>query len=190
MTVFRALSLAVLLAAAVAAPAAAAARIEIVNADFESGKPGNDGPHGWSTAQHTGPLSYDFALDSGEKKSGTQSLRVTNIGPEPFGSLIQSIPAAGLGGKKLRLTAWVKVSGIPEEGKRTGAVLSLTALRGSAVLASEAMRRRELRGSADWTRHSIELAIPAGAARIDFGAVLQGTGKMWVDDFTLETVEP
>ncbi len=136
MTVLRALSLAMLLAAPAAA---AAAGIEIVNADFESGKPGIDGPHGWSTAQHTGPLSYDFALDSGEKKSGTQSLRITNIGPEPYGSLIQSIPATGLGGKKLRLTAWVKISGIPEEGKRTGAVLSLTALRGSAVLASEAM---------------------------------------------------
>ncbi|MFO1283721.1 MAG: hypothetical protein U1F51_14885 [Burkholderiales bacterium] len=184
------LRLAPIVVAVLAPVLAVAAPVPIVNADFESTKAGASGLDGWSTYQHTGPESYDFALDSGEKKDGTQSLRIANIGPEPFGALKQTISAAGLTGKKLKLSAWVKTSAIPDAGKRGGAALTLTALRGSAVVATETMRKRELRGTTDWTRHSIELSIPPNAVTIDFGATLLGPGKMWVDGFALETVEP
>jgi hypothetical protein len=192
MPVTTSLRLAPLAAAALAPIVAVAAPVPIVNPDFESTKAGASGLDGWSTYQHTGPESYDFALDSGEKKDGTQSLRIANIGPEPFGSLKQTISATGLTGKTLKLSAWVKTSAIPEPGKRGsgGAALTLTALRGSAVVATETMRKRELRGTADWTRHSIELSIPPNAVSIDFGATLLGPGRVWVDGFALETVDP
>lgn len=174
-----------------AAPAAKATRIPLVNPGFESIKPGRDGaPEGWMASQHTGEVSYDFALDSGVKKTGTQSLRITNIGPEPFGIVSQTLPATALGGRTVRLTSWVKTEKIPEGGRRNGATLLIIAKRGSQVVASESMRKREIQGTSDWTKRSIELAVPARSTELEVGVSLQGGGKVWLDDFELEVLDP
>ena len=174
-----------------AAPAAKATKLPLVNPGFESTKPGRDGaPEGWMASQHTGEVSYDFALDSGVKKTGTQSLRITNIGPEPFGIVSQTLPATALGGRTVRLSAWVKAEKIPEGGRRNGATMLIIAKRGSQVVASEAMRKREIQGTSDWTKRSIELAVPARSTELEVGISLQGGGKVWVDDYELEVLDP
>ena len=186
-------SLAILLAlaaGAVEAPAAAAAAIPLVNPGFESKRPGDGGhPEGWSAIQHAGSESYDFALDSGQKRGGTQSVRIKRIGPEPYGTIMQVIDVSRYAGKTVRLSAWIRTDGIPEAG-RGGAGLVLTAMRGSSILAYEFMKKARLRGTGDWKRVSIDLALPARATRLEAGATLEGDGTAWVDDFELETVEP
>lgn len=184
-----------MLAAFLASDAGAAkvAKVAIVNPGFESTKPGvNGNPEGWATFQHAGPVSYDFVLDSGEKKSGTQSLRIHKFGPEVYGSATQVVPAGAMAGKKVRLSAWVRTKDIPSgrEVRGAGAALVLVAVQGSAILESEMMRGSKLRGTTPWTRHTIELAIPARATGVEVGAMLQGGGTAWIDDLELEIVEP
>ena len=65
----------------------------------------------------------------------------------------------------------------------------LIALRGTSILESEMMTRDQMRGTTPWTRDSIELAIPARATDVEIGAMLQGVGTMWIDDFELEVVD-
>lgn len=171
----------------------------IVNPGFESTKPGvNGNPEGWATFQHAGPVSFDFSLDSGEKKSGTQSLRIKRIGPEVYGSATQVVPAGAMAGKTVRLSAWVRTEAErPADGKGgeapksrgPGAGLMLIAVRGSSILESDLMNKRQIRGTTPWTRYSIELAIPARATGVEIGAMLQGTGTVWIDDFELEVVK-
>jgi hypothetical protein len=60
----------------------------------------------------------------------------------------------------VRLSAWVRTDGIPESG-RGGAGPVLTAMRVSSIIAHEFMKKARLRGTGDWKRVSIELALPA-----------------------------
>jgi len=177
-----------LIGAACVAPAHAAP-VPLVNPGFESTRPGEGGsPEGWVAIQHAGEESYDFVLDSGQKKSGTQSMRIKRFGREPYGTITQVLPGSALAGRTVRLSAWIRTEDVPQ-GRRTGAGLVLMALRGSAFLAHEFMQKRRAQGSTDWTRYSIELALPPGTNRLEAGATLEGGGTMWVDDFELEVLD-
>src|SRR6187200_709348 len=154
--------------------AALAAPVALVNPGFESKNPGEGGnPEGWVAIQHAGAESYDFALDSGQKHSGTQSMRIKKIGPEPYGTISQVLDGGRYAGKTVRLSGWIRTEAVPD-GRNTGAALVLMALRGTS----------------DWTRYTIELKVPPTANRLELGATLEGAGTVWVDDFELEIVEP
>jgi len=197
----RLISLAVTMLAAFLACDALAAKVAVVNPGFESTKPGvNGNPEGWATFQHAGPVSFDFSLDSGVKKSGTQSLRIKRIGPEVYGSATQVVPVGDMAGKTVRLAGWIRTEaeparpaddkgGEPPKGRGPGAGLLLIAVRGSSILESELMKKRQIRGTTPWTRYSIELAIPARATGVEIGVMHQGTGTVWIDDFELEVVK-
>lgn len=181
--------LAAFLLVAVWSPAASATAIPLVNPGFESARPGLHGsPEGWTALQHAGEESYDFALDSGQRKSGTQSLRIKRIGPEPYGTISQVLGGAQYAGRTVRLSAWIRTKDVPD-GRRGGAGLVLMAMRDSAILAHEFMKRDRVRGTTDWKRVTIELALPPRTTRLEAGATLEGEGTLWVDDFVLEVVE-
>ena len=179
-----------LLAVLLAPLAAIAAPVALVNPGFESKKPGEGGnPEGWVAIQHAGEESYDFALDSGQKRSGTQSMRIKKIGPEPYGTITQVLDGRPYAGKKVKLSGWIRSDAIAE-GRGAGAGLVLMALRGSSFLAHEFMKQQRVRGTTDWTLYTIELKVPPATTRLELGAMLEGAGTVWVDDFQLEVVDP
>lgn len=179
----------VLVLLAVACPALAAP-IALVNPGFDSKEPGDgDSPKGWYSSQHTGSVSYDFALDSGRRKSGTHAMRIKNIGPEPWGTVAQVIPATAYAGKTVRLSAWVRTEGVPA-GRNNGVSLLLLAQRGGQLLAHVPSKGGRVQGDTDWARRTVELELPPATNRIEFGATLEGAGTAWVDGFELEVVEP
>ena len=166
-----------------------AAPVALVNPGFESKNPGEGGnPEGWVAIQHAGAESYDFALDSGQKRSGTQSMRIKQIGPEPYGTIAQVLDGGRYAGRTVRLSAWIRTESIPD-GRNTGAALVLTAMRGGAILAHDFMARDRVRGTTDWQRYTIQLRLPPATTRLELGAMLEGAGTLWVDDFELEIVE-
>ena len=179
-----------LLALLLAPIAALAAPVTLVNPGFESKKPGEGGnPEGWAAIQHAGTESYDFALDSGQKRSGTQSMRIKKIGPEPWGTMVQILDGRPYAGKTVRLSGWIRTDAIPE-GRNTGAGLVLMALRGGSFIANEDMKKKRVRGTTDWKQYTIELKLPPATTRLELGASLEGAGTMWIDDFQLEVVGP
>jgi beta-lactamase regulating signal transducer with metallopeptidase domain len=58
------------------------------------------------------------------------------------------------------------------------------------VVAQDAMIDRAIQTDAAWSRYSVVLDVPKDSAAITFGAWLAGTGKVSMDDFSLETVDP
>ena len=180
----------VALFAAAVALSSLAAPVVLVNPGFESKKPGEGGnPEGWVAIQHAGAESYDFVLDSGQKHSGTQSMRIKKIGPEPYGTITQILDGNRYAGKTVRLSGWIRTDAVPD-GRNTGAGLVLMALRGGSFVAHEFMKKARVRGTTDWARYTIELKVPPSANRLELGATLEGAGTVWVDDFELEVVEP
>ena len=168
------------------ASAADAAPVAIVNPGFESTKPGVRGdPEGWTAIQHAGPLSYTFKRDADVRHGDAASQRVDNVGPEPFGAVFQQLSAATLRGRTVRLTAWLRTRGVSGSGTGGGAVLTLQAMQGGALLAHEHMAATPVKGTTDWTRCEIALAIPRAADQVEIGAMLHGPGTMWLDDVEL-----
>lgn len=176
-------------AAAQAAPAAAAAPVAVplANAGFEALPPeaGSAFP-GWVTMQHAGEKSYEFSLDETVAIEGRRSLRIVNVGREPFGLVAQRLDAREVRGRRVRASAAMRLQGVAGRG----ASLNLRAERSGAIVAHEFMRDRRLRGDREWQRVVIEMAVPADASEVELSAVLQGTGTLWVDDVRLEVVGP
>lgn len=168
-----------------------AAAVPLVNAGFESTAPGRLGaPEGWSVVQHAGPLSYTFELDTQVRFGGERSLRVSNVGPEPFGAAYQIVTATPYRGKTLRFSAWLRTDGTVGNRYGSGAGLKLHSLRAGYLLDVAEMRRDAVHGTSDWTRYEITLKVPPEAEQIEAGIVLFGPGTAWLDDVALDVVEP
>jgi hypothetical protein len=172
------------------AAAAASTPVPLINAGFESTKPGMSGnPEGWVSIQHAGDLSYTFRLDEAVRHAGARSVRIDNVGPEPFGSIYQQLPAAAHRGKRLRFSAWLRTESVRGSATGGGGVLILQAMQNGAPLAWNHMKDTAVAGSTEWQRYQVALDIPATADRIEVGAMLHGPGKLWLDDAVLETID-
>jgi hypothetical protein len=161
--------------------------IVLVNPGFESTRPGMLGnPEGWFSIQHAGDLSYTFKLDTTTRHDGERSLRIDNVGPEPFGSIYQQVPALAHRGKRLRFSAWLRTEDARGSATGGGAVLMMQAMQAGAPLAWNHMKDAPVRGSTDWHRYQLELDVPAAADQVEVGAMLHGPGRLWIDDASLE----
>jgi hypothetical protein len=165
--------------------APATQRSMLVNPGFESDKPG-DTTHieGWYMYQHAGEPSYAFELDTDAKHGGTRSMRVDNIGSQPYGSIAQVLPGAAFAGKTVRFTGWLRARGVTGDG----AYLFVIAERGGSIAAHDFMPGNEVKGTRDWERYSVTLAIPPVTDLLRVGATLQGPGSIWFDDSSIEIV--
>jgi C-terminal processing protease CtpA/Prc len=52
----------------------------------------------------------------------------------------------------------------------------------SPALAFDNMANRPVKGTTEWTEYSIKLPVHPDARQLSFGALLVGSGKLWVDD--------
>lgn len=159
----------------------------LVNPGFESTKTGGRGdPEGWYSFQHAGDVSYRFAVDTADPHGGARSLRIDNVGPEPYGAVAQIVDAAPHRGTVARLSAWMRT----RDANDQGAVLTLLVLQDGATLAQNFMPDAPVKGSTGWTRYTITLPVAPGANRLEVGAMMRGRGSLWLDDVELEFVSP
>jgi hypothetical protein len=178
-------------AAVSAAPAPAAAApapgFALVNPGFESAKMTTRGePDGWFSFQHAGDVSYRFVVDTAEPRSGARSLRIENVGPEPYGAIAQIVDARPHAGKVARLSGWLRT----RDASGAGAGLTVLVSQGGATMAQNFMLDAAVKGTTGWTRYTITLPVTPGAERIEVGAMMQGKGALWLDDVELEFLAP
>jgi hypothetical protein len=171
--------------------AKALASIRLENPGFESTEPGRLGaPPGWWAVQHAGPESYRFTLDRTDPKSGKQSLRVENIGPEPFGTVYQYVDATAHRGRTLRFAAWVRTQDTKGNVYASGAGLHLQSQRAGGYPRDTAlMRKNAVAGTTGWTRYELSLVVAEDVTRVEVGLNLFGPGIAWIDDAALDVVE-
>jgi hypothetical protein len=167
----------------VAKPAAPAvtSSVSLTNPGFESTAPGrrNNDPEGWFSHQHAGEVSYKFALDSADPHGGARSLRIDNVGPEPYGAMAQRIDAQPYRGKTLRLSGWLRTR------DSANASLTIIVLANGVPLANNFMADAPVKGTTAWKRYTITLPVAANAEFIEVGAMMQGKGSLWLDDVEL-----
>ena len=165
--------------------------VPLANPGFESSAPGRLGaPDGWWGIQHAGVPSYTFTLDADAPRAGGRSLRIDNIGPEPFGTLYQVLPATALRGKTLRFSAWLKTRDASGNVYGSGAGLKLQSMRGGYIVDHAQMRMDSVAGTTDWARYEVHLKVAGTADQVEVGVTLFGPGTVWIDDVALDAVEP
>jgi hypothetical protein len=142
-------------------------------------------PGGWVLAGSK-PASYDAGTDKSVKRSGQASGFLKSKEPkiEGFGTLMQTIGPSRYAGKRLRLSAAVKVDQV---AAWAGLWLRIDG-NGSSPLAFDNMEERPIVGTADWKSYEVVLDVPKDAKAIAFGVLLSGTGRLWIDDVKLESV--
>ncbi len=125
-----------------------------------------------------GSNEYTVSIDSTHVKSGKYSARIEQNGKTNYKAISFGIPA-NYQGSKIKLTGFIKTEGVD-------AGYAGLWLRVDPQLGFDNMANRGIRKTTDWAEYEIEMDLQSNRAeRIVFGALLSGTGKMWVDDLKI-----
>lgn len=193
------IAVAALLASAMSVDPLAA---EATNLDFEDGVVG-EVPTGWHTPQVNDMSGYTVELVDQAAKTGKRSVMIARVGepssdadgPPPgggFGNVMQRIDAAPYRGKRVRFGGWVrtKVSRLPLPGPLGGGQAQAwfrVDRKGGTMGFFDNMDDRPIRAK-DWQQFEIVGDIAADAEQINFGLLLTGRGKAWLDSVSIEVV--
>ena len=122
---------------------------------------------GWVAIQHAGDESYDFALDSGQKRSGTQSMRIKKIGPEPRHDRAESPTPHPTRASWCDCRHGSGRTRSQRPRHRRGTRCPLCAAGRFSLTTS--WRGQRVRGTTDWQRYTIELKLPPATTRLELG---------------------
>ena len=102
-----------------------------------------------------------------------------------FGALVQVASAASFRGKRIELSGYIASVDAP-----AGASIWLRAdAATAATVAFDNSQVRGIRGTAEWTYQNIVVQIPQDAVALLYGAVLNGRGRLYADDFQFRVVD-
>lgn len=126
---------------------------------------------------------YILRSDVGEKFDGATSLQIKSPDRKAegsFGSAANTIPAV-YEGKEIELRGYLKLERV--ENGWAGLMLRIDGASG--MLQFDNMQKENISGTSDWKQYSVKLPYPKDAKKIHVGALLTGTGSMWMDNFEL-----
>lgn len=145
----------------------------------------NTVPNGWSI-QGTKPEGYEIRLDPGQKSKHGNSISLQSKGEsDGMATLMQVIKADDFRGKRVRFSGHIKGEGV----KSWAALWMRINNVAGTVSAFDNMEKRAFRGDGDWKKYVIVLDIPNDSSTISFGALLSGSGHMWVSGLDFQTVD-
>ena len=142
---------------------------------------------GWFLAGSK-PGSYKIGVDKSVYKTGNSSafLESTDKKIDGFGTLMQTCLADEYLGKRIKMTAYVKSNAVSDWA---GMWLRVDSKEQGKSLSFDNMQDRPIKGSKDWTLCEIILDVPQESATLNFGILLSGTGKVWLDKISFEVVD-
>ena len=146
----------------------------------------------------TAPKDFVVAADQRVLTTGTSSASIEAARPTSgWGTLYQFANAKDLRGKRIEFSADIRTAGVAlgasifvRADDAKGASVALDNMwfsygedrKGAAIL------NRSLSGDNEWTTEHVVLDIPSEASAISYGAILEGSGKVWIDNAHLEIV--
>lgn len=143
---------------------------------FEIEHPGGT-PGGWG-----GGPSGTLFVDDKVVHGGRWSARLERIGTsaEAFSAINKMLPM-DFAGHKIELRGFLRTENVSEF---VGLWLREDG-EGGASAAFDNMQGKAIKGTNEWAEYSIVLPVRPEARQLVFGALIVGTGKLWVDDLQL-----
>ncbi|PAW92590.1 hypothetical protein CKK33_03390 [Mucilaginibacter sp. MD40] len=148
------------------------------NFGFENNTEGKELPDKWIDLFPT--ENYTVKSVGDERHSGKSAAFIEQVKPgttRSFGSISQKIPAKFLG-KTIEFKAWMKMSNV------TGYAMLTVRIDNAIPRVSEYKNLfgQNIKGTRDWAEYTLKVNIPIDAQTMYVSAVLNGPGKLWVDD--------
>ncbi|WP_342559997.1 AraC family transcriptional regulator [Psychrobacillus sp. FSL W7-1457] len=143
--------------------------------------------NGWFLSGAT-PQNFEVGRDFQEVHKGNASGYLRSIkagGEEQFGTVMQQFQASKYCRKRLKLSCFIKTEDI---NGFAGLWMRIDAKDGD-TLQFDNMSNRPITGTTGWNYYSVVLDVPQNAGAIYFGVLLQGSGSLWMDEFTFEEVD-
>ncbi len=133
------------------------------------------------------PRDYQISLDPATLRDGKPAhLLASKIdGAKGFGTLMQMFNGKAYLGKRVRLSAWVKSENV--EGW-AGVWMRVDGPDGKST-AFDNMHDRLIKGSLDWNRYQVVLDMAPDSTALALGILLEGKGKVWMEEPLLEVVD-
>jgi hypothetical protein len=130
------------------------------------------------------PAKFAAGVDQSDDARGAKFIRSTTDDKTAWSSLAQMVSAQNYLGQRVRFRARIRtqdVSGWAGLWMRVDA-------QGKPSVAFYNSMDRPIKGSTDWQERSVVLDVPTDAAAIAFGVIDSGTGQVWIDALSFETV--
>ncbi|MFZ4523166.1 MAG: S41 family peptidase [Bacteroidales bacterium] len=126
---------------------------------------------------------YNIGMDTVVKYEGKTAVAISpdeKRDSGSFGCIAYKIPA-DFEAEEIEVSAYMKL-----EDVKDGSIGLMLRIDGAAgTLQFDNMQQKNIRGTSGWSRYTVKLPYPGGAKTIVIGALLSGTGKLWVDNFEL-----
>jgi hypothetical protein len=150
----------------------------------QSSEQTNSATSGWLLAGSK-PANYHTGIDKAAIHEGQPIAYLQSAVPntDGFGTLMQSIDATNYAGKRIRLRASVKSQDV---GQWAGMWMRVD--KEHTIVAFDNMQNRAIKGTQPWSTYDVVLDVPEDATSISFGVLLAGSGEVWVDHVTFESV--
>jgi len=158
-------------------------------------------PQGWSlmgAGPHRLPGRCEIGVDAQLTVKDPQlfSVRCANQDIPSFGGASKDVDSTRFRGKRVRISAWLKVEGVEAV---VGAPAGLPSAAGEASLYAavgsptsgirrDRMSDQTIKGSTAWVYREFVADIPRDGRRISVGFWLEGKGQLWVRDMQVEKV--
>ena len=140
---------------------------------------------GWFLAGSDRP-SYEIGIvKDTERKGKVAYLKSTKtVAKKGFGTIMQTFSAKKYLGKKVKLTGFIKTKDV----KSWVGMWMRVDGKDKRALSFDNMQDRAIKGTKGWKKYSIILDVPKSSTTINYGVLLSGTGKVFIDDFAFEIV--
>ena len=159
-----------------------------INLDFERGEPGRM-PLGWEVPGYAVKLGVTAWLSDENPKEGKYCLQMQTkreFKDTDYGSIMQSVDARQYRGKTVRFRAAVKAE--------------ISSPAGSAQLWLRERLANEEPGTLismdedpilfpSWDYYEIEMRVSRFAEQLNFGLLVYGNGRAWIDDASIEIID-
>jgi carboxyl-terminal processing protease len=162
--------------------AAAAPARQLQNPGFEEAA-GTGVPAAWSLSG--GADSYTFSADPRGQTGSGAVLRSKAAGGQ-FGSISQTVSALPYRGSRIRFRAWVRVES--REGATAGLWLRVDLTQRLRGFFDNMTDRPITDGG--WKPYAIEAYVGRDAQTISAGLILNGAGAAWIDEASIEIIDP
>jgi hypothetical protein len=176
-----ALGFAAIVLAACAAPAPRGpVAFPLANAGFEQAPPAGECAPGWTCVARKDPRSFRVSAGSPAPSGGERSLCVEPAKKDAWVYVTHGRFDASFPGRRMRFSLEARLDGVA--GRGAGARIVARDGRGKILQ----VRERLITGSHDWQTLAVEMEIPPGAVEVDVGGLLDGSGRLCIDNARAE----
>ena len=134
------------------------------------------------------PNSYEIGFDKTVFLTGKKSAFLASKDKkiDGFGTLMQTCDAKDFIGKRVKMTAYIKSENI---SSWSGMWLRVDSRMEKKSLSFDNMQDRPIKGTTNWTKYEIILDVPMESGTLNYGFLINGTGKIWIDKISFDIVD-